>query len=388
MDQEDILAFAHLAGLDNTTIKPNSEWVQYSCPFARWSHKNGRDSSPSFGIYINPDGPSGYNCFACSAKGSHLKYLLRQLSDFTCQPYKEAYNFLIKNEDREKVRKNLDFGSTFGTMSKSAEEEDLSDVPEPERPTMDESAVEKFSPDPHPYILDRGLTEETCRAWGISTDFTSKYPRIVFEIRNLEGELLAFSRRVVWNKPKCQWCGHRNASTMKFGTSRKKGQPKSKGGCPKCSNRWLWPKYQHSKGFHRNWYLYGEHMVNQDHRVGVIVEGNIDPVWLWQCGVANPVATLGSKVGVNWPDKKHGNPGEQVYLMSQLFDKIVLLPDADEAGQEWSESIQKELEGRISCNGQAPIKVFECLLPEGKDPAELSPAEVRDLLSMHDDVWR
>lgn len=51
--------------------RPNAiqrgSWVTSSCPLALWTHKSGKDSTPSFGLSLGKN--SRYNCFACG-KGS------------------------------------------------------------------------------------------------------------------------------------------------------------------------------------------------------------------------------------------------------------------------------------------------------------------------------
>jgi hypothetical protein len=39
------------------------------CPFAQWTHSDGYDSHPSFGISLHDDAPSAYKCFSCNMTG-------------------------------------------------------------------------------------------------------------------------------------------------------------------------------------------------------------------------------------------------------------------------------------------------------------------------------
>ena len=64
MIAEQILALLDALHVKKAKIKGNG-WVEGCCPLARWTHKNGTDSTPSFGVSINPAGPSHYSCFAC-----------------------------------------------------------------------------------------------------------------------------------------------------------------------------------------------------------------------------------------------------------------------------------------------------------------------------------
>lgn len=55
----------------------SGSWVRASCPLARWHHKGGFDASPSFGVFINDEGPSHFNCYVC--KGGSLQELLQTI---------------------------------------------------------------------------------------------------------------------------------------------------------------------------------------------------------------------------------------------------------------------------------------------------------------------
>ena len=65
-----------LIGAKNIT--KTGQWVKASCPLAFARHASGKDSNPSFGIRIEPQGQSICNCFACNVKGS-LSTLLTEL---------------------------------------------------------------------------------------------------------------------------------------------------------------------------------------------------------------------------------------------------------------------------------------------------------------------
>lgn len=57
---------------------PN-EWYQASCPLAFHRHKGGKDATPSFGIFLNPTGRSGYSCFSCGIKSRDLADLILEI---------------------------------------------------------------------------------------------------------------------------------------------------------------------------------------------------------------------------------------------------------------------------------------------------------------------
>lgn len=41
------------------------DWVKAPCPLARWTHQKGKDSNPSFGIFVKEGEHSHFHCFSC-----------------------------------------------------------------------------------------------------------------------------------------------------------------------------------------------------------------------------------------------------------------------------------------------------------------------------------
>lgn len=78
MTKEQIVTF--LGFFSATSVTPTSEWVRCSCPLAPWTHDSGADSSPSFGIKVEDNGDSYFNCYAC--EHGDLWDLLGSLSGF------------------------------------------------------------------------------------------------------------------------------------------------------------------------------------------------------------------------------------------------------------------------------------------------------------------
>lgn len=63
--------FHFLKALGAKNIKQEGKWIKASCPLAFALHKSHNDSNPSFGLNVEPNANSRYNCFACSS-GSAL----------------------------------------------------------------------------------------------------------------------------------------------------------------------------------------------------------------------------------------------------------------------------------------------------------------------------
>jgi hypothetical protein len=67
--------------LDIAYVDEISGWVRTACPFAPFRHAKGTDNKPGFGIKIEDDGVSHYNCLACHSKGV-LSTLPMQLAHY------------------------------------------------------------------------------------------------------------------------------------------------------------------------------------------------------------------------------------------------------------------------------------------------------------------
>jgi hypothetical protein len=63
-----------LSKLGITSVSKNGDWMQCACPMAPWTHKNGKDNNPSFGMYAKGGEESYFKCFACDS-GSALELM-------------------------------------------------------------------------------------------------------------------------------------------------------------------------------------------------------------------------------------------------------------------------------------------------------------------------
>jgi DNA primase len=127
------------------------------------------------------------------------------------------------------------------------------------------------------------------------------------------------------------------------------------------------PKYlfpSSDKGFHKRYLLFNWHRaVKQVGADGplIVVEGFFDCMKVRQAGFAC-VALMGSSLSV-----------EQEALMCQDFNRVVLMLDGDEAGT----SAAVQCAARLAC--RAWVRIVP--VPDGKQPDELSSAEIRELLA-------
>lgn len=318
-----------------------AKWINASCPFAPYTdlHKNRQDANPSFGIAID-DGKSSFQCFTCNSKGTltALLFRLRHLAEQNEQDTTGLTELFawVQDRDRETPRtattlkgrlKNLDYSrrapvEVGGILMSEEKAKSASTSPEV---ILDETELDKFdplTPEARDYLRSkRGLSDDTISEWGFRWHPQSR--RIAIPIRDCKGRLVGISGRALMGESK--------------------------------------RKFLHSTGFKRDRYLFGEHRLREgEGGRGIVVEGFFDAIYLWQQGYP-AVALLGTSPSVIQAEK-----------LVRFFSEIVVFPDGDGAGYAGAKKVVRVLERRVKTS-VAPV-------PPGRDPDELSPLELLDLL--------
>ncbi|HTR35819.1 MAG TPA: toprim domain-containing protein [Bryobacteraceae bacterium] len=175
----------------------------------------------------------------------------------------------------------------------------------------------------HPYLRDRGLTEETAKTFavGFFPGKGSMHDRIVIPINNPKGELVAYAGRAIDGSE---------------------------------------PRYKFPSGFHKSQELYNLDRVKGEVSV-VLVEGFFDCMKVTQAGYPC-VALMGSTMSK-----------VQEELLGEHFGHVVVMLDGDEAGMGASEEIVERLRRVV-------YQVDVVALTDGVQPDTLSEQEVRALL--------
>ena len=185
----------------------------------------------------------------------------------------------------------------------------------------------KLNPN-HAYLKQRRLTSEAVKEFGLGHCSRGILKgRIAIPIYNEAGELVAYVGRAV------------DAESEKEG------------------------KYRFPAGFQKSFVVYNLNQAIEHAQQGLIlVEGFFDVFNLWQAGCENVCALMGSKMSEH-----------QENLILDATDKVILMFDADEAGQECTKDVLKRLAVKIY------VRVVE--LPSDKDqPDELTEGEVKKIL--------
>ena len=333
MNRDDIVTLMKTLGCSQ--IKPDRRggWMDSTCPMAPYRHTGGVDKHPSFGISIHDNGESKYKCFTCGAAGLLIKLLWRIEDDAerTGKPLPHNVNMaslnywievrnIHSNDDLKKRSDSVQIGNWgkdlhgSGLSLTATTARKLEEAP----PPLPESDLEKLSEptqEVQEWLSNRRLTEATWKLWEVK--WHPQAQRVAIPIRNIKGELVGISGRA-WRKDQK-------------------------------------PKFLHSSGFRRDFYLYGEQRLRKG-EPGYLTEGFFDVMYLQQNGI-NAFAIMGSYLSLM-----------QVEKCLSMFTRIVIVPDGDKPGMEAANRIVAGLGGRI------PISIAE--VPEGKDPDELSDLEL------------
>jgi DNA primase len=175
----------------------------------------------------------------------------------------------------------------------------------------------------HPYLTERGLTEETTKTFGIGffSGKGSMHDRIVIPIHNPMGELVAYAGRAIDGSES---------------------------------------RYKFPAGFHKSLELYNLHRVRGELSV-ILVEGFFDCMKVTQAGYPC-VALMGSTMSK-----------AQENILAENFAHVIVMLDGDEVGRGASVEIADRLQ-RVVYQAQ----LVE--LSDGVQPDQLSEDELQRLL--------
>jgi hypothetical protein len=317
-----------LVALWHGRARENGGNISTNCPLAPWRHGNGMDRNPSFSIKVAPGDTSPCYCWSCDWKGN-LITLARELVQLGGKQYDDVAAYIHHAErsvsSKEYRGKRLAApGMILDGTIREVHSDDL----------FPEEEYEPYAGRVPSYALARGLTLETCRVWALGHDPWRK--RLLFPVRDYLGRLCGVSGRVYVDG--CIRCG--------------RVPEKGEAVCVACGE-WNWPKYRHSTGMVREMLLYGEHMIDDRFDFGIVSEGNMDPLALWQLGYPNCVCPFGTKIST-----------EQMRKLHRFFKRLVVIPDADEPGEKMWTQIRD-----VGKDYFASLRRVD--LPEGEDPASM-----------------
>lgn len=304
------------------------------CPFHT-------EKTPSF-IVSSTKGV--YHCFACRKGGNVIRFLM----DREGMSFYEAVIFLS-----EKAGKTPP--TTLNTKEYEAFKEVQENIIKANRLAVDTWSKNLLvSKEAQDYLIDRGITQETIDTFKIgfaSNEWTQLADKLLTDIKPEIAQtagLVTESKGKVFDRFRNRIItpiSDLHSKVIAF-SGRTLSEPKKEA---KYVNSPDTPLY--NKGKH----LFGLGVTKDEIRqkgFAILTEGNFDMISLYQNGIKNVVAGLGTSLT---PD--------QAKLLKRFTDKVVICYDADSAGELATERSIKVLqaEGFI-------IKVME--LPIGFDPDE------------------
>ena len=268
-----------------------------------------------------------FHCFS-ECGGGNILDLVMKLEDCSIREAGEKLSdwFELRFDRRGGIAKNAKRrakpqGNT--TASHNSGRSDASRV----NPPLERS-LKNLNQD-HPYLVERGLTVPTIRAFGIGHCTRGLMRgRIAIPIHDEGGTLVAYAGRAVESDP---------------------GAPNG--------------KYRLPDGFKKSLVLFNLHRA-ADHgdRSLIVVEGFFDCFKVHQAGFPNVVALMGSTLS---------EPQQELILAHS--DRIALMLDGDDAGTK----CLREFYGRLRQNRY----LREIHLDSGEQPDSLSDDRIRQLLS-------
>jgi hypothetical protein len=202
------------------------------------------------------------------------------------------------------------------------------------------------------YVLDRGVSIDTARAWELGVDRPNG--RALFILRDVEGRIGVVIGRDTTGRSRVKYSNYvldkRNNVLVPF------------------------PDHSREEDFEgptKSCFLYGEHLASRfargevERRANdlVIVEGAIDVLKTWQLGW-NVVAILGSHFS-----------NDQIEKVASILPKdgrVILMMDGDEAGRACAQEAGKTLIDRV------PVLV--AMLPDDADPGAAQSDEINSAI--------
>jgi 5S rRNA maturation endonuclease (ribonuclease M5) len=178
----------------------------------------------------------------------------------------------------------------------------------------------------HPYLTQRGISPDTAHLFGVGLYRGPGFlaGRLVIPIHDPGGQLIAYAGRSLTGEP---------------------------------------PKYRFPTGFRKSQVLFNFHRaIHAGANRAILVEGFFDALQLHQAGHRNVVALMGSIFSRRQSD-----------LLTRHFQSLILLLDGDPAGRHAADLITQSLQSKMS--------VHRIDLPDGRQPDQMRPAEIRALLA-------
>jgi DNA primase len=275
---------------------------------------------------------NNFNCFGdCHGGGNVIDFVAKMEGLDIRQAALKLQEWFGAGEGVQQNGNPRDHGPATEEIAARSRAPQLAEEKPEERPNPPLSfALKNLDPE-HPYLSHRGFRNETMEAFGVG--YCAKglmKGRIAIPIHNADGELVAYAGR---------WPGD---------------PPDGEG------------KYKLPAGFHKALVVFHLHRVRelaQTHGL-ILVEGFFDCIWLWQAGIHNAVALMGSSL----------SPEQEKLIVEAVGPRgtVTLMFDEDAAGWTCREDVLSRLVPQVY------VKVVS-LGEEGTQPDNLTEKDLQKL---------
>ena len=314
-------------------------WLVARCPFAELGfHEGNVDRTPGFQAKVEPGGVSAFHCFTCKKHGT-IASLAAQLGH-------------EREEDLSAVEMQAFLAETPGKVTPF--DEIGSDADDNPLESLEASTYMRMFPDAwgehasHRYLIQRGVTPEASELLQLRYDTEDQ--RVLFPVfgpqayDDRQPDLFGFTGRTI-------------LSRHDYPFER-------------------YPKVKDYAGLQKRKLILGEHLIRDDARPLLIVEGLFALAHMVSIGArayCDPIAVMGSKIGKEKRD-----------LIVEWDKKTFLLFDDDMAGDEGLfgpyRKGQHEGGGAIDML-RSEVPTLMCLYPRGvDDPDDLTNDHVREMI--------
>jgi DNA primase len=272
------------------------------CPLP--THR-GQRRSPSFSVNLVR---GIWQCFGCQAKGNVLDFACR-MEGFNPNNPKELRQAALKIRETFHLERTAGQEAPARAARQSTEKPNLATQPVLINEPID---FELRTLDPgHPYLKERGFTEETIRHFGLGYCNRGMLKgRFAIPLHDPQGRLVGYAGRIT----KDEMIG------------------------PKCP-KYLFPGERERKGvkveFRKSLLLYNAHRIKTPVDHLFVVEGFAATWWLWQAKYVNTVALMGASCS-----QKQAN---LIVDLVKPDGRIWLMPDGDEAAIRCAKSVFEQV---------------------------------------------
>ena len=333
------LSFAKVLDHYGVKLKVKGRQATGFCPLP--SHR-GQRRSPSFSVQLEKD---VFQCFGCSAKGNVLDFAARMEG---LDPFRGGDIRTVALKLRDLF--HLSGGNGNGLSSRGPTPDVQPRRPQAQPPPAKDLLIVVNEPldfelknldVEHPYLADRGFTEETVKTFGLGYCNRGLFKsRIAIPIHDALGRLVGYAGRVT----------DKHAIT--------EDNPKYK----------LPPRRERDGKlfeFHKSLLLYNLHRLPAKVTDLVVVEGFPATWWLTQHGFTNTIAVMGADCSE-----------EQAKLVLDRveFDgRVWIMSDGDEGGARLAQNLFERV---------APYRFVRWVkLRDGEQPTSLSSDELAAVLT-------